>query len=33
VQAQALRQYLRMLAGRATIEGVELESAATPLVQ
>jgi peptidyl-prolyl cis-trans isomerase C len=29
----ALRQYLRTLAGAAIIEGVEIESAATPLVQ
>jgi peptidyl-prolyl cis-trans isomerase C len=30
---RALHQYLRILAGRAHIEGVELEGAATPLVQ
>lgn len=30
---RALHQYLRILAGRARIEGVELEGAATPLVQ
>jgi peptidyl-prolyl cis-trans isomerase C len=30
---RALHQYLRILAGRANIEGVELEGAATPLVQ
>ena len=29
----ALRQYLRLLAGTAHVEGVELEGAATPLVQ
>ena len=29
----ALRQYLRLLAGEATVEGVKLEAAATPLVQ
>jgi len=29
----ALRQYLRLLAGRASVEGVELEAAGTPLVQ
>jgi len=29
----ALRQYLRLLAGRAVIEGVELDAADTPLVQ
>lgn len=29
----ALRQYLSLLAGQATIEGVELEAADTPLVQ
>ena len=29
----ALRQYLRLLAGQAVVEGVELEAAATPLVQ
>jgi len=29
----ALRQYLQLLAGAATIDGVDLESAATPLVQ
>jgi peptidyl-prolyl cis-trans isomerase C len=31
--ATALRQYLSLLAGQAAMEGVELESAATPLVQ
>jgi peptidyl-prolyl cis-trans isomerase C len=31
--ATALRQYLQLLAGSARIEGVELASAATPLVQ
>ncbi len=29
----ALRQYLQVLAGTAVVEGVDLESAATPLVQ
>ncbi len=29
----AVRQYLRLLAGEATVEGVELEKAHTPLVQ
>jgi peptidyl-prolyl cis-trans isomerase C len=29
----ALRQYLSLLAGKATLEGVELDSAETPLVQ
>ena len=29
----ALRQYLRLLAGQAVVEGVELDAAATPLVQ
>ena len=29
----ALRQYLRLLAGEATVEGVELDAAATPLLQ
>ena len=29
----ALRQYLRLLAGQAVVEGVELEAAGTPLVQ
>jgi len=29
----ALRQYLQLLAGAAAIEGVDLEGAATPLVQ
>ena len=28
-----LRQYLQLLAGRAVVEGVDLEAAATPLVQ
>ena len=31
--ATALRQYLQMLAGRASVEGVELDAASTPLVQ
>lgn len=30
---RALHQYLRLLAGRAAIEGIELDGAATPLVQ
>jgi peptidyl-prolyl cis-trans isomerase C len=29
----ALRQYLRLLAGEATVEGVDLDAADTPLVQ
>ena len=29
----ALRQYLRLLAGQAALEGVDLEAADTPLVQ
>ncbi len=29
----ALRQYLRLLAGEATVEGVDLDAAVTPLVQ
>ncbi len=29
----ALRQYLRLLAGEAAVEGVELDAADTPLVQ
>ena len=29
----ALRQYLRLLAGEATLQGVDLEAADTPLVQ
>lgn len=29
----ALRQYVRLLAGAATVEGVDLDAAATPLVQ
>ena len=33
VEAAALRQYVAVLAGRATIEGVALDAAATPLVQ
>ncbi len=32
-RATALRQYLRLLAGQARIEGVDLEGADTPLVQ
>lgn len=31
--ATALRQYLQLLAGRSRIEGVDLESSGTPLVQ
>jgi peptidyl-prolyl cis-trans isomerase C len=31
--ATALRQYLQLLAGRASVEGVELDAASTPLVQ
>jgi peptidyl-prolyl cis-trans isomerase C len=33
VQERALRQYVTVLAGRADIRGVELESVSTPLVQ
>jgi peptidyl-prolyl cis-trans isomerase C len=33
VEAAALRQYVAVLAGRATIEGVALDAATTPLVQ
>ena len=33
VEAEALRQYVAVLAGRATIEGVAIDAAATPLVQ
>jgi peptidyl-prolyl cis-trans isomerase C len=29
----ALRQYLQLLAGQAALEGVDLESAESPLVQ
>ncbi len=29
----ALRQYLQLLAGRAQVEGVELDAADSPLVQ
>ena len=32
-EARALSQYVRVLAGRADIEGVELDAAASPLVQ
>lgn len=32
-RATALHQYIRLLAGRALVEGVELEAAETPLVQ
>ncbi len=31
--ATALRQYLMLLAGQATLEGVRLETSDTPLVQ
>ena len=31
--ATALRQYLQLLAGRASVEGVDLDAASTPLVQ
>ncbi len=33
VYVTALRQYLQLLAGNATVEGVDLEAAGTPLVQ
>jgi peptidyl-prolyl cis-trans isomerase C len=33
VQAHALQQYVRVLAGRAAIDGVDLDPAASPLVQ
>jgi len=33
VRAKALAQYVRILAGQAQIEGVDLEGAETPLVQ
>jgi peptidyl-prolyl cis-trans isomerase C len=33
VEAEALRQYVAVLAGRAHVEGVDLAAAATPLVQ
>ena len=33
VEEKAMRQYLSILAGRAKIEGVELDAAASPLVQ
>ena len=29
----ALRQYLQLLAGQAEVEGVDLDTSATPLVQ
>lgn len=32
-RATALHQYIRLLAGRALVEGLELEAAASPLVQ
>jgi peptidyl-prolyl cis-trans isomerase C len=31
--ANAMRQYLQVLAGQAHLQGVELDAAATPLVQ
>ena len=33
VEAQALMQYVRVLAGRADIDGVDLDAADSPLVQ
>ena len=33
VEARALKQYVEVLAGRASIEGADLAAAATPLVQ
>lgn len=33
VQAQALRQYVRVLAGKAKIDGVDLDASASPLLQ
>ena len=33
VRQKATQQYLRLLAGKATIEGIDLEGAATPLLQ
>ena len=33
VQERALMQYIRVLAGRANIEGVDLDAAASPLLQ
>lgn len=33
VQARALAQYVRVLAGKARIEGIDLEAATSPLVQ
>jgi peptidyl-prolyl cis-trans isomerase C len=33
VWINAVRQYLQVLAGQAVIEGVQLDAAATPLVQ
>lgn len=32
-RARAMHQYIRVLAGRAQVEGIELEGASTPLVQ
>ena len=33
VEERAVRQYVSILAGRARLEGVDLDAAATPLVQ
>ncbi len=33
VEAQALMQFVRVLAGRADIDGVDLDAADSPLVQ
>lgn len=33
VQAQALQQYVRLLAGKANIDGVDLDASASPLLQ
>jgi len=33
VQARALAQYVRVLAGKAEIEGIDLDAAASPLLQ
>ena len=33
VEAQALMQYVRVLAGQADIDGVDLDAADSPLVQ
>ena len=32
-RARALHQYIRVMAGRAQVEGIELEAADSPLVQ